>query len=323
MNLHELIQHQGRVIFTTDVIYSYMNFDRRSNYSERNKQFELDFFGNKENVKNIRHSSTMSISDFRLLNSTIAALDKIYKHITLSLMAEFSDLYFEIMINDEDTHIIENYLHMLACNRDGIPLDKYTIEKVQEYLNDVFSEINELIYTINKTTYIKDISSVKLVNQPAEEADHIVFKNKGASGFVHALFNTDIKNIDVALSVYINNCLTKFHKPVIQDEKILLDKPHVVYVTLEVESKTSKKLHAKGFYLNGHTVTNEPFDEMIICKATGDLKEEYEALFNKIDSELYGQKVIATIKPLQPYVCHMDIDTKVKHLVSIEIAHLS
>lgn len=322
MNLHEFIKHQGRVIFTTDVIYTHINFDRRSNYSQRNKQLEMNFFEENKDIRNIHHSSTMSISDFRLLKSTIDSLDKIFKPITNALLDAFPDLYFEVMINDEYTNIIENYLHLLACTKDGTPLNSEDIEAIQNHLNGLFSEINNLIQKINKTTYIKDISSIILVDKDTEKEDHIVFKDKGASRFVHALFNSNIKNIDIATRIFINNSLIKLHNPIIQDGKILLDKPHIVYATLEVESKISKKLHAKGFYLNGHTITDKPFNEMIFCKGSGDEKEEYEKLFHKIDSELYDCKVIATIKPLQSYVCHMKIDADIKHLTSIEIADL-
>lgn len=318
MNLQQYLQQEGRVIFTTDVIYSHVNFDRRNNYSQRNKQLEMCFSDTSEEVENIIHSSTVSFADFRLLKSTVDSLDKIFKPITSALLAQFTNLYFELMLNDENTSIIENYLHFIACTRDGTSLTNKVIADIHNYLIELFSEINGLISQINKTTYTKDISSVILVSQDTNKVDNIKYKNRGASEFVHALFNSDLKNTDLATIIYMNSTTTKLSKPIIQDQKIFLDKPHVIYGTLEIESKTSRKIHVKGYYFDCNTVTNKPFSEMVFCKASGDKKEEYEKLFNYIDSDLHNKEVKSIIKPLQPYVCHEDVETKTKYLISVE-----
>ena len=324
MNLQEYLQLAGKVILATDVIHAHINFDRRTNYGKRNKQTEFEYFDKNPNVvEKVSHSTTSTISDFKKLNSAVIALDKIYKPITSALIAQFPDCYFELMINNEDVSIIENYLHIIGCNRNGTPFTDEDIKNTYAFLIIIFNEIDNLIIEINKTIPVKDISSIILVSSEPTEDDQFKYKNKGASEFVHALFNSDLEKTTLATTININNVKTELPDPERQSQKVLLDKPHVIYGTLEIESQTSSKFRAKGFYLDEDKITNIPFNEIVYCKAAGDLKDEYAELFNYINNELCGTKIKVIIKSLQPYVCHEDIEAKNKYIDSVVIIELT
>jgi len=319
MNLQQYLQVDGRVIFKTDIIYSHINFDKRSNYKQRNKQLEIIFNESSDKTERIFHSSTVTFTDLRILKSTVDSLDKIYKPITNSLLTKFPKIYFELMLNDENKSVVENYLHFIACFKNGTPLTISSITDIREYLFEVFNQIDDIINKINKTTYIKDISSVKLVNQDNGIPDHIKYENRGAAEFVHALFNSDLKDLSLATLIKLNQDPITLTKPIQQDQKVFLDRPHIIKGTLDIESKISKKLHAKGFYLDENaSITNKPFNEMIYCKASGENKEIYEDLFRLIDNELCGREVSFMVKTLQPYVCIEGIESKTKHLISVD-----
>lgn len=322
MNSQQFLIKEGKVILKTDVIFTHLNFDKRENYSLRNKQMEINFSESSvDKVKKTNHitySSTMTMADFNLLSSTLNSLIKIYKHLTRALLNQFPAINFEFMVNDEHTTVSENYLHLLACKNNGTTLSFEETENIHNYLNNIFFEIDELIIKINKTTYMKDISSIKLVSQAIEKNDHIKFINRVSAEFTYALFNSDIKNIKLATIIHMNKKILNLTKPIIQDQKTFLDMPHIIHGTLEVESRKSRKIHANGFYLDGNTITNKLFNEMVFCKATGSEKEKHEQLFSYIDNELSEIKVKFMIKTLQPYVCLEGVGSKVKHLFSIE-----
>ncbi|MFK5895114.1 MAG: hypothetical protein QM504_18020 [Pseudomonadota bacterium] len=324
MDLQQYLRSEGKVILTTDVIHTHINFDRRTNYTQRNKQIEINFTDKKQcEIKDIIHSSTASLANFRKLKSTIDSLEKIFKPITISLLEKFPDYYFELMINNEHTCILDNYLHLIGCHRNGIPFTNEDLYEIHDFLTNTFSEIDVLIEKINNTIDIIDITSIILICFDSNKNDHFKYKNRGASEYVHALFNTDLKSTTLATIIMMNNIQIKLSTPIIQDEKVIFDNPHVVYGTIEVESVKSRKVHVKGFYLDGDKVTNIPFSEMVYCKAAGDEKDKYEKLFNYIANLLPGKKVKLIIKPLQPYVCHQDIETKNKHLISVEDIELT
>ena len=249
MNLTQFLQIDGKVIFNSDVIYSHANFDRRSNYKKRNDQIEINFNNKPEKTDKISSSSTITFSDLRALKATVDALDKIFKPSINELLEQFCEIHFEIMLNDENKSIVENYLHLIACFRNGTPLSTDNISDVHKYIFEIFSEVDELILRINQTTYDKDISSIKLVSQNADISDHINYNNRGAAEFVHALFNSDLKNLSLATSINLSQEKITLTKPLQQDQKVFLEKPHIISGSLEIESKTSKKIRAKGVYI--------------------------------------------------------------------------
>jgi len=318
MNLQEYLQREGLVILTTDRIYEHLNFDRRTNFTKRNNQLELDFNGNPPDHEPIRHSSTTSLADFRTLASTINSMEKILKSLTRGVTFNFPDVHCELMINDETKCIKENYLHLIACNQNGTPLDESAASAIHEYLQTVLDEITLLIKMINDTITIIDINSIKLVSQKSDQSDHIQYSDPYAGEFTHALFNSDLKKLKLATNININNTPISLTDPILQDQKVFLDIPHIIVGTLEIESRTSRKIHARGHYLDNGIVTNKSFSEMIFCKGTGDQKEAYESLFHQIDTEFLGKELKYTAKTLQPYVCMEGIDSKTKFLVSID-----
>ena len=318
MNLQEFLQKEGRVILKTEKIFSYLNFDKRSNFSKRNIQLEIDYNSSKRRYEPVHSSSTISMADFRILNSTVSSLDKIFKALTIGLLSKYPAIYFDLMVNDETKCIKENYLHLIACNRNGTSLEERAISDIHNYLQVIFNEANDLISKINETTFTKEISSIKLVNQNTKKLDHIVYKDRCTAEYAHALFNSDLKQLELATIVNINSNTITLTKPIQQDQKVFLEKPHIIRGTLEVESRTSRRIHAKGFYIDANKVTNKPFNEMLFCKGTGDQKEQFEELFRLIDTELSGRELTFIVKSKQSYVCLEGIDSKVKHLFSID-----
>lgn len=323
----------SKVVLESEVIFAFRNQDNASMHGHPVEQIEMQFDcdevdGELEHKGGKRQTInfSMSESDIQEQNAYFSAAKVPLKELCFTLNSTFPDIDFAVGRNTNNNsngsdRVLVDRIQIKAVSKSGDMLTKEHLQEIHSAIIEILDEANSIIDEVNKTVEIKDISSVILCSKQEAEGrtNAIIYKNRGAGMFAYAFFNAPKAIRKKLLRLRVGKSVVDIMpaKPTPYDIEYS-SFAHVVSGNIQIESSL------KHLYVfNGNYAANDGGDSDSVSFRhkirLSKKQKKNDQLINLISTLKPTDDVIATIYPVQPYVCIAGIRSKKLSLVDLKV----